>query len=89
MGERVFLLNQVKVNKLSKPAHQAAPAEGVRLLLTKWAPQLRGAGLCHVPWERMGAGSPHTPSLRNSTSISAGRMVLFAILQYTVQIPPK
>lgn len=41
MGEKLFLLNQVKVNELGKNPQQAAVAEGIKLLLTKGAPQLR------------------------------------------------
>lgn len=65
MGGKVFLLNQVKVKKLPK---QAAAAEGIKLLLTKWAPQLRQAELCHIQRESMGVGSSSTTSLQNYTS---------------------
>lgn len=85
-GENVFLLNQVKVKKLPK---QAAAAEGVKPLLTKWGPQLRQAELCHIQRQRMGLSSSSTASLQNYTSNSAEHTVLFTIPQHALQVHPK
>jgi len=96
MGEKVFLLNQVKVKNFQKTHSRLQLQKVSRCCRPSALPSCAGLSSATSRGRGPGSTAPAShpcrtkpASLQNYTSIPAGPAVLFTLLQHIVQIDPK